>query len=131
MVFAQDLKGVSDESVCNPFAVVALAYSDSDKKPIVLGKTETLRNTLDPDFTKIFTLNDFELGKPVHILVTLHDAKNGNQSLGSAMFDVGAVLGTKGGVLGKQLKSGGILMVNVERASGLGTFNLKLRGLDL
>ena len=88
-VFAQDLKGVSDESVCNPFAVVALvAYSDSDKKPIVLGKTETLRNTLDPDFTRIFTLNDFELGKPMHILVTLHDAKNGNQSLGSTMFDV-------------------------------------------
>ncbi len=128
-VFAQNLKPISDEG-CHPFAVVAEICAEPDTTPTVLGKTESLRNTLDPDFTKIFILRDFVLGKPMHVLVALHDAKHSNQKIGSAIFDVGSVLGTKGGVLGKELKSGGYLMVHVERTSGMGSLNLKLRGLE-
>jgi hypothetical protein len=103
-IFAQDLKA---EGGCNPFAVVAQVHPESDKQPTVIGKTETLRSTTDPDFTKIFILNNFQLGKPMHIIVTIHD-ETSNESLGSAMYDVGAILGTKGGILGKEVKSGGL-----------------------
>jgi hypothetical protein len=104
-VFAQDLKAAGG---CNPFAVVAQAHPELDKEPTVIGKTEVLRNTKDPDWTQIFILNDFQLGKPMHIIVTIHDESSNNESLGSAMFEVGAVLGTKGGISGKEVKSGGM-----------------------
>lgn len=130
-IFAQDLSGFEEEGEgagCNPFAVVA--SGDPGEKPKLVGKTEVLKNTLDPDFTKIFVL-DYDLGQKTSILVTLHDANHSNRKIDAAVFDVGTVLGTKGGVLGKQLKSGGYLMVHVEKSSGKGMLNLKLRGLDL
>lgn len=129
-VFAQDLQEVSEDAGCNPFAVIALLPAKEGGSPVVLGKTETLRNNLNPDFTKIFTL-DYELGKLLRVLVTVHDARNDNQSMGSAIFDMGTVLGTKGGIIGKQVKSGGYIMVHVERSSGMGSFNFQLRGWEL
>jgi hypothetical protein len=107
-IFAQGLKAAAEDGCNNPFAVVALVHPEPDAKPTVIGKTETLKNTNDPDFTKIFILDNFSLGKPMHIIVTIHDEKKGNESLGSAMFDVGAVMGTKGSILGKEVKSGGM-----------------------
>eukprot|EP00934_Nitzschia_sp_Nitz4_P006407 Nitzschia sp. Nitz4//scaffold178_size73299//10038//12047//NITZ4_005692-RA/size73299-processed-gene-0.23-mRNA-1//-1//CDS//3329539101//6397//frame0 len=130
-VFAKDLKPSSDKASCSPFAIVAETHEEPDRKPTVLGRTETLKHTVDPDFTKIFVLSDFQLGKSMHILVTIRDENEGNENLGSALFDVGVVLGTKGGIYGKQLQSGGYIMVHVEPCSGKGTFNLELRGEDL
>ena len=100
-VFAKDLP-----EGCHPFAVIAQVHSD-DSPPTVIGKTEVLKNKTDPDWTKIFILEEYQLGKPMHILITLQDQK-ANESLGSAMFEAGAVLGAKGGILGKQIKSGGM-----------------------
>lgn len=128
-VFATDLEAFSEDTPCSPFAVVAQAHGEPKKKPTVLGKSETLKNTRSPDFTKIFIIHDFQLGKAMHILVTIHDSNSANKSLGSAMFDVGAVLGTKGGVYGKQVKSGGCIMVHIEPTSGKGVLNLQLKGL--
>jgi hypothetical protein len=103
-VFAQDLVG---DEACNPFAVVAEVHSEEGKDPTVIGKTEVLKNTKSPDWTKIFIIDKFNLGRPMHVLVTIQDELS-NKSLGSAMFEVGSVLGTKGGVVGKEIKSGGM-----------------------
>jgi hypothetical protein len=108
-IFAQDLKGGSD-----PYAVVAYIYPEENKKPKTIGKTEVIQNAKDPDFTKIFILDEFELGKPItfelgkpmHILVTIRD-EGTNRSMGCTIFEVGSILGRKGGVLGKEVKTGG------------------------
>jgi len=103
-VFAKDLKV---EGGCNPFAVVAQVHPEPDKQPTVIGKTEVLKNKKDPDWTKIFILDNYQLGKTMHVIITIHD-ESSNESLGSAMFEVGTVLGTKGSILGKEIKSGGL-----------------------
>ena len=101
-IFAQDLEGGSD-----PYAVVAYIYPEENMKPTTIGKTEVIKNAKDPDFTKIFILEEFELGKPMHILVTIRD-EGSNKSMGCTIFEVGSILGRKGGSLGKELKNGGV-----------------------
>jgi hypothetical protein len=100
-IFAQDLKGGSD-----PYAVVAYIYPKEDMKPTTIGKTEVIKDAKDPDFTKIFILDEFEFGKPMHILVTIRD-EGTNTSMGCTIFEVGSILGRKGGILGKELKHAG------------------------
>jgi hypothetical protein len=120
-IFAQDLVVKEGSSV---FAVAALV----GKQAQILGKTETLKNTNAPDFTKIFLL-DYELGQTQTIQVSLME---GNQNIGSAIYNVGSVLGTKGGIVGKPFPNkGGFLMVHIEKSSGRGTLHLQLQGLDL
>ncbi len=93
-IFAQDLKGGSD-----PYAVVAYIYPAENMRPTTIGKIEAIKDAKDPDFTKIFILEDFELGKPMHILVTIRD-EGSNKSMGCTIFEVGSILGQKGGSLG-------------------------------
>jgi hypothetical protein len=100
-LFAKDLRGRSD-----PYAVVAYIFPEENTKPTTIGKTEVMKNSRDPDFTKIFILEEFELGKPMHILVTIRD-EGTNKSLGCTIFEVGSILGRKGGILGKEFKTGG------------------------
>lgn len=131
-VFAQDLV-VEDEgtTTCNPFAVIAEIHADPTQPPTVLGKTEILKNTKDPDFTKIFFLKNYDLGKPMHLLVTIQNASD-NKSLGSTMFEVGSVLASKGGCVGKEVNTkGSVIFANIERSSGSGILNFQMRGLDL
>ena len=101
-IFAQDLQGGSD-----PYAVVAYIYPEENMKPTTIGKTEVIKDAKDPDFTKIFILEEFELGKPMHILVTIRD-EGSNKSMGCTIFEVGSILGRKGGSLGKEFKNGGV-----------------------
>jgi hypothetical protein len=100
-ISAQDLKGGSD-----PYAVVAYIYPEENSKPTTIGKTEVIKNAKDPDFTKMFILEEFELGKPMHVLVTIRD-EGTHKSLGCTIFEVGSILGRKGGILGKEFKTGG------------------------
>jgi len=120
-------KGISD-----PYAVVTLLSSEHGEKPTVLGKTEIIKNTLSPDWTKYFVL-DFELGKPMNVNVSIYDEvrKGENKPMGSAIFDIGAVLGAKGNVLGKKLKGGGTLIARVEKSMGTGKLKLRMHGHKL
>jgi hypothetical protein len=125
-IFAKDLKS---SRKADPFAVVTHVHPEPGKKPTVIGKTETLNDTRDPDWTKLFILENYELGKPMNIVITIHD-ENSENNLGSAMFEVGAILGANGCILGKELQSGGVIIAHVERCSGSGTLNLKMRGIQ-
>ena len=63
-------KGVSD-----PFAVVT-KLAEFGNNPECMGRTEVMKNTLHPDWTKVFVF-DYELGRPVKFAVTLNAKQAG------------------------------------------------------
>ena len=164
-VFAEGLVAEGGSNLCRPYAVVETATNsgeggNSKKK---LGRTETLESpTTDPDWAKIFILDDFQLGRPCEATVTVYntfsavsnsniagvyvpgsssnDDGKGNgaeESPGGVVlckttFDVGTVMGMKGGILGKETKSGAIIMMQVERCSASsGIFEFQFKAEDL
>ena len=82
-------KGTSD-----PFAVVTLMGTQPGEKPRVLGKTEVIKNSLSPAWVTSFVL-DYEMGTPCKVAVNLFDEvrKGDNKGMGSAVFEIGEVLG--------------------------------------
>jgi len=122
-------KGTSD-----PFAVVTLLGNHRDDKPRIIGKTEVIKNTLNPDWVATFTF-DYELGgEPTNILVKIFDEvrKGDNISMGSAVFEIGSILGAKGSTKAKRMQNGkGTLYARVEQAKSCGTLKLKMSGVKL
>lgn len=110
----------------NPFAV--LTALSTQGTTTLLGQTEVLSNTTDPDWTKIFYLEKVSLSEATHVVVTLFSAK---ESLGAAVFEVGTVLGTKGGTLAKQLKNKSTVFMHVEQAKASGMLQFQLKAVDL
>jgi hypothetical protein len=102
--------------------------AQNDSQPI--GQTEILKNTKNPDFAKIFIIHNFNLGSSEYVTVSIFDNKS-KELLCETKFDIGDVLGMKGGILGKETKCGALIMAQVERCSGSGILNLQLRGGDL
>lgn len=121
-------KGKSD-----PFAVITLLGNHRDDKPHIIGKTEVIKNTLDPDWVATFTF-DYELGEPTNILVKIFDEvrKGDNKPMGSAVFEIGSVLGAKGSTKAKRMQNGkGTLYARVDKAKSCGTLKLKMSGVKL
>lgn len=122
-------KGMSD-----PYAIVTVLASDAGEKPCVLGKTEIIKNTLNPQWTTPFTL-DFEFGKTTHINVGVYDAvqKSDDKAMGSAAFEIGDILGAKGNIKAKKLKQGGVLFARVVKTPDepIGELTFALRGMKL
>mmetsp|Transcript_14330 Transcript_14330/g.42027 ORF Transcript_14330/g.42027 Transcript_14330/m.42027 type:complete len:460 (-) Transcript_14330:3173-4552(-) len=122
-------KGTSD-----PYAVVTLLAVDSGEKPHVLGNTEVIKNSLNPQWTTSF-LVDFEFGKPTHVNVGVYDQvqKSGDKPMGSASFELGDILGAKGNIKAKKLKLGGALFAHVIKApcQSSGDLTLGLSGIKL
>jgi hypothetical protein len=102
------------------------------EKPRVLGKTEIVKNSLDPHWVTSFTI-DYELGTPVKVAVNVFDhvRKSENKPMGAAVFDIGETLGARGNTKGKKLRKGGMLYVAVRKAEGAGVFRLTMKGLKL
>uniref|UniRef100_A0A7S2XS77 C2 domain-containing protein n=1 Tax=Attheya septentrionalis TaxID=420275 RepID=A0A7S2XS77_9STRA len=127
---ASDLKNAAGigRGTSDPFAVV----THMDTTSTVLGKTETIKNTLDPDWAKVFVF-DYELGTPMHVAVSLYDEvrKGENISMGSVLFDVGSLLGAYGNTKGKTIKRGGVVFARVGKFEENGTMRLKLKGIKL
>ena len=127
---AGTFKGTSD-----PYAIFTLLASDPRDKPKILGQTEVIKNTLSPRWTTTFTI-DFVFGKPTRVNVGIYDeirkAKT-NKPMGSACFEIGEILGSKGGIKAKKLKNGGTVFARVEKAPEhhAGTLNFTLRGINL
>jgi hypothetical protein len=131
-IWAEDLTSPSSFNTPDPFAVVTLLHKEVGEKPTLLGKTEVIPNTNSPDWTKILVLEDFELGKPTHLVVSIYDSnKRSNAPMGSTVFEVGSVLGAKGSILGKELKTGGIVVAHLEESTDSGMLEFQLRGLKL
>mmetsp|Transcript_20680 Transcript_20680/g.58891 ORF Transcript_20680/g.58891 Transcript_20680/m.58891 type:complete len:600 (+) Transcript_20680:355-2154(+) len=120
-------KGTSD-----PYAVVTKIATTQGSKPEVLGKTEVMKNTLRPDWVKVFSL-DFELGTPIKLAIQIYDEvrKGNNKSMGSATFDVGTVLGSRGNMQARKLKAGGTLFCKIMPSKGKGVLRLGLSGIKL
>jgi hypothetical protein len=81
-------KGTSD-----PFAVVTKIATQRSAKAEVLGKTEVIKNSLSPQWVKVFVL-DYELGSNLKVAINIFDEvrKGENKSMGSAVFDIGELL---------------------------------------
>ena len=123
-------KGTSD-----PYAIVTLLAGDPRDKPKVLGKTEVIKNTLSPHWTTTFTL-DYEFGKPARINIGVYDEVRKakvDKPMGSAVFEIGDILGSRGGIKAKKFKNGGTVFARVEKAPEhhAGTFDCTLRGVKL
>ena len=106
--------------------------AEGASQPVVLGKTEVIKNSLSPDWTKVFVF-DYELGHPVHIAISVYDEvrKGTNKAMGSAKFELGGILGAKGNVKAKKMKGGGTIFAHVEKYSGGGTLRLAVQGIKL
>lgn len=120
-------KGTSD-----PFAVVTRIATQIGTKAEVLGKTEIIKNSLNPEWTKVFVF-DYELGKTTKVAVTIFDdvKKNDNKPMGSAVFDVGELLGARGNTKARRIKGGGTLFATVRQSQGSGLLRLQMKGIKL
>jgi Ca2+-dependent lipid-binding protein len=118
----------------DPYAVVTLLANNPNEQPRVLGKTEVIPNSLNPRWITHFDL-DYCIGQLTRLNVGVYDdvKKGTHKPMGSAMFEVGEVLGTRGNVKAKQLRNGGTLFVRIMAAPGTshGTLHLKLCGHQL
>ena len=120
-------KGTSD-----PFAVVTKIATTPGSSPQVLGKTEVIKNTLSPEWVKVFTM-DYELGTPVKLAISIFDEvrKGENKSMGSAVFEVGELLGARGNTKAKKLQKGGTIFATVRKSQGSGMIRLQMKGTKL
>jgi len=134
-VKATDLQNVAGafKGTSDPFAVLTLLAKDRNSKPVILGKTEVIKNSLDADWATTFFV-DYELGQPSNILVKIFDkvSDGDNISMGSCLFNVGATLGAKGNTKCKKIKDdGGKIFLRVEKAKEYGVLRLKMAGEEL
>jgi hypothetical protein len=109
------------------------------KRPIIICRGffanisfHRIKNTLDPEWTTIFIV-EYELGTPCQIAVTLFDEvrKGDNKSMGAAVFDLGELLGSRGGCKAKKLRGGGVLHAHIRKSRGSGALRLQLQGQKL
>mmetsp|Transcript_8489 Transcript_8489/g.13090 ORF Transcript_8489/g.13090 Transcript_8489/m.13090 type:complete len:109 (-) Transcript_8489:1834-2160(-) len=95
---AQNLKNVAGafKGTSDPYAVVTLVASEPGGKPQILGKTEVMKNSLSPHWVQKLEVN-YDFSKTTRINVAIFDEvrKSENKSIGSALFEVGEVLGPK------------------------------------
>jgi Copine/C2 domain len=117
----------------DPFCVVTHMRND---KAIVLGRSETILNSISPDFTRVFLIDDYTLGTPMKLIVSIfHDDKSGGtkpKSMGSAVFEVGEVLGAHGCTKAKRIPNGGTIFAHVRPAvTSAGVLRLKLEAVNL
>ncbi|CAB9509275.1 Copine-6 [Seminavis robusta] len=133
-IYARGLKNVAGfgKGTSDPFAIVTRLSVNENEKPEVIGKTEVVKNNLSPDFVKVFKL-EYGLGTPQRIAINLFDEvrKKTNIGMGSAVFDVGELLGARGNTQIKKLKKGGQLAATVRKSEGSGILRLKMRGEKL
>jgi copine 1/2/3 len=131
---ASQLKNVAGtfSGTSDPFVVVTSLATQPGAKPNVLGKTEVIPNSLNPHWVKVFVF-DYELGTPIKVACNVFDqaTKGENKSMGSAVFDIGELLGARGNTKAKKLKGGGTLFANVRKATGSGTLRLQCKGSKL
>lgn len=93
-----------------------------------------IKNTLDPRWTTSF-LFDYEFGKETFINVSVIDEvrKRSDKPMGSAVFEIGDVLGSRGSVKAKKLKKGGQLYARIQKAPprSAGKLALRMHGVKL
>lgn len=126
------LQTTSTTGCSDPFAVVTKIATAPGEKAGVLGKTEVVKNTLSPMWVQTIQA-DYDLGTPLKFAVSVFDEvrKGENKSMGSAVFDVGELLGARGNTKAKKMRGGGTLFAMVRKSVGSGVLRLELKGSKL
>ncbi|EEC47209.1 predicted protein, partial [Phaeodactylum tricornutum CCAP 1055/1] len=90
------------------------------------------KNSLSPHWVKVFEI-DYELGTPSKVAVNIFDEvrKGENKGIGSAVFDIGELLGARGNTKARKLKKGGTLFATVRKSQGSGMLRLQVKGTKL
>jgi len=129
---ASNLKNTTSFGTSDPYAVVTHVSTQAGMKPEVIGKTETIANSLSPNWASVFTI-DFELGVPLIVAVQVYDQvrKGSNKPMGSATFDIGECLGARGNTKAKKFKNGGTVFLHVAQSQGAGLLRLQMKGIKL
>lgn len=111
-----------------PIAIVTLLRDDRSMEPIVLGETEVIKNTQNPEWTKTFIMNYDETSeKPSFVLAKIMDTAH-DMEMGDGVFSVGELLKTDGNSMTKKLRSG-TLTIKAVKVVGKGTLKLKINGI--
>lgn len=135
---AEDLTNTGTFSTADPMAVVKLVVEDED--PVVLGKTEVVKNELSPKWMRTFVI-DYDPEMQTAISVQVYDKEeDSDNKMGGTFFDIGNIIQTGmrhedsdefEGVKGKRLRGGGTLYCRIMEKWDAGKLNLMLRGVDL
>jgi hypothetical protein len=93
------------------------------------------KNSLSPAWTTTFQTT-YTFGKETKFNVGIFDEvrkENKAKTMGSALFEIGEVLGARGSIKAKKLKNGGTVFARVTKAAEVqqGTFHGQLRGIKL
>lgn len=131
-LYAARLKNVAGPfKNSDPYAVATLLAGGPNEVPHVLGKTEVIKSSLNPDWVTQFT-TVYTFGKEIKINVGVFD-ENQHKTMGSAQFEIGEILGARGNIKGKKLKNGGTLFCRIIKAAeeDYRSFQLRLVGKDL
>ncbi|CAB9509273.1 Copine-6 [Seminavis robusta] len=115
-IHASKLKNVAGafKGTSDPFAVVTKLSTTPGEKPVVLGKTEVINDSLSPDWVKVFTL-EYSMGTPCKIAINLFDEVQEGKNLS----------------MGQKLKKGGTIYVAIRKSQSSGTFRFKFKGTKL
>jgi hypothetical protein len=96
----------------------------------------SLQGTLSPHWTEAFQI-DYEIGQETRVNIGVYDdlsKKEGvNKPMGSAVFEIGDVLGARGNTKAKKLRQGGTLFARVKeyKTTTDENFVIKLQGRGL
>lgn len=130
---AKDLNNVAGafKGTSDPYATVTI-FSFRSHNPVVLGRTEAVKNNLSPDWVKTFEI-DYELGSNMNVVINVFDevTKGKNRSMGSASFDVSKILAAPGNTKAVKMKKGGNVIVRADKPKGSGNLRLQLKGSKL
>eukprot|EP00977_Amphora_coffeiformis_P010847 scaffold2541_cov175-Amphora_coffeaeformis.AAC.3 len=129
-LFASKLKNVAGfgKGVSDPYAVVT-KLSDGGRTLAAIGRTEVVKNSLSPHWVKVFVV-DYELGIPFVFAVSIFDEHTSEKSkpMGSAVFELGEVLGARGSTKAKHLHGKGTVFAMARKSTGCGTLRFQFRG---
>eukprot|EP00752_Nemacystus_decipiens_P006392 g5760.t1 len=140
-VSCKGLKKADVLSKSDPFAVVSVGHTNKDGKIkyTEFGRTETIGNTSDPEFTKQFVM-DFHFNEIQYIKVKVYDddTLTDDDGLGKAEFTLGVLMSAPGRSVTEALKdrSGrvakGVMIIRGEEvASCADQCRLTVRGIKL
>lgn len=97
----------------SPFAVVSklAPLGRTQEEPTIIGQTEPISNSLQPQWTKYFIL-DYEFGRELFLDVSIYDDRNKKQ-MASTRIEVGSVLGRRHNRSAKRLHPYGTLYAQI------------------
>lgn len=139
---AIDLKNVDGiHGKSDPYAVVT-SYDGPTPASHIIGQTEVIQNTLNPEWVTPIIIDGYELGRIMKIIVTIYDDRGKNKdasvSLGSVIYEIGDLLGSRGNCSAKRLPKRGTTIFATIRPYNMatssqnnGTIRLKLKANEL